>query len=146
MKPYILRTSGSPIASGWGLWRQRTSALVLVAMATQGLAAATLKVEVEGTGDFGRAVGNVTQTIVNQMVTIQFTVTNGKVSQRVKLPPVDGLTVNGTGTQPQSHGETYNFFLTPSRTGDITIPTFDIRTDDGEMLHIDAIKLRVVRQ
>ena len=53
-----------------------------------------------------------------------------------------GLVLSGSGWQPglSKNVIEYNFILTPSRTGDFTVPAFDIRTDDGQTLHVGPIK------
>jgi uncharacterized protein (DUF58 family) len=76
--------------------------------------------------------------VVGTPTTIIIAITGAKVSA-VSLPSVNGLTLNGSGNNPQRHE--YNFFLTPTRAGDITIPAFDIKTDDDQTLHVDAITL-----
>jgi hypothetical protein len=106
-------------------------ALLLAFVAWPALAAATLKQEVIG----GVSVGAAT--------TIQLTISNGKVSKPVQLPAVDGLTLNGSGTNPQPHSFALTFFVTPAHAGDITIPAFDIQTDAGETLHVNPIVLHV---
>jgi hypothetical protein len=106
-------------------------ALVLLLMASPAFAAATLKQEIIG----GVGVGSAT--------TIQLTISNGKVSKPVQLPAVDGLTLNGTGTNPQPHSFALTFFVTPAHAGDFTIPAFDIQTDAGETLHVNPIVLHV---
>ena len=80
---------------------------------------------------------------VGDVLTIVLTVTNGKISQAIRLPDVDGLAVNGSGTNPLADSEDFTFFVTPTRAGDITIPAFDIRTDDGETLEVNPIILHV---
>ena len=93
----------------------------------------------------GPELGNGVETVVENTYTLQLIVQSGKVSRGIALPHVDGLTLSGTGTQPWSGNATsYNFFITPARTGDFTIPAFDIRTDAGETLHVGAIKFHVI--
>lgn len=79
--------------------------------------------------------------VVGQPTTITVTVAHAQVSAPVALPAVSGLTLNGSGTNPGANSEDFNFFVTPMRSGDFTIPAFDIRADDGETLHVEAITL-----
>ena len=83
---------------------------------------------------------------VGDVLTIVLTVTNGKISQPIQLPSVDGLAVNGSGTNPGTNSEELTFFVTPTRGGDITIPAFTIQTDDGETLEVNPIILHVTGQ
>jgi BatD DUF11 like domain len=117
--------------------------LLLLAPAAPALAAAALTVQMETYG--GPELGNGVDTTVGQTYTLQLILRNGKVSKAITLPSVDGLTLSGTGTQPWAPSSiSYNFFITPSRAGDFTIPAFDIRTDAGETLHVDAIKFHAI--
>ena len=77
-------------------------------------------------------------------VTITLSVPGGKLGE-FKLPHVEGLTVNGSGHDPNTNPPSYNFFVTPAHAGDFTIPAFDIRSDDGQTFHVQALKLHVVR-
>jgi hypothetical protein len=77
---------------------------------------------------------------VGGVVTLTITIKGPKVAN-INLPNVDGLTLNGTGTNPQPDHEDFNFFLTPSRAGDFVIPAFDIKTVDGQTLHVNQIKI-----
>ena len=79
-----------------------------------------------------------TRITIDMPTTIVLAITGAKVST-VSLPSVSGLTLNGTGNNPARHE--YNFFVTPTKPGDVTIPAFDIKTDDGQALHVDAITL-----
>jgi hypothetical protein len=76
--------------------------------------------------------------------TIELTVTGGKVSGPVALPTVAGLTLNGSGTNPQPRLESFTFFVTSTHAGDFTIPAFDLHTDTGETLHVAPITLYAV--
>jgi hypothetical protein len=127
------------------LWQGALLALALVFMATPVLAAASVTLSVDE-GDMRMSSGKAVYTMrVDVQTTIKLTVTNGKVSQPIPWPKVDGLVLNGTGQQPGLRGgiTEYNFFVTPTRAGDFTVPAFDIRTDDGQTLHIDPIKFHV---
>jgi hypothetical protein len=77
-------------------------ALVLVCMATPILAAASLAVQVMGSGYAagGEAPQGGAKVGVGEAITIMLTVTNGKVTQAIQLPHVDGLVVNRPGTNP----------------------------------------------
>jgi hypothetical protein len=79
--------------------------------------------------------------MVGVPTTIVLAITGAKVSA-VNLPSVSGLTLNGSGNNPARHE--YNFFVTPTRAGDITIPAFDIKTGDAQVLHVDAIALHAL--
>jgi len=59
------------------------------------------------------------------------------------LPAVDGLTVNGTGANPNTDPPTYNFFVVPAHAGDYTISDFYIHSDDGKLYHVQALTLHV---
>lgn len=76
--------------------------------------------------------------VVGVPITLIVTVKNKSV-KAVTLPRVSGITLNGSGTNPPD----FNFFITPTRTGDITIPSFDIRADDGKIIHVDAVTFHV---
>ncbi|MGA3172448.1 MAG: BatD family protein [Chthoniobacteraceae bacterium] len=89
------------------------------------------------------ARGNVN---VGEVLTLTLTITvKGVNVANINLPNVDGLTLNGTGTNPQADHEDFNFFLTPSRAGDFVIPAFDIKTVDGQTLHVNQIKIHAQR-
>jgi hypothetical protein len=70
----------------------------------------------------------------------------------VNLPPVDGLEVGGTSLQIKSLDDngsystsvSINISLTPTRSGNFTIPAFDIHTQEGDVLHVKAMKLHVL--
>ena len=57
------------------------------------------------------------------------------------LPSVSGLTVNGSGANPNTSPPEYNFFVTPGHAGDFTIPAFYIHADDGQTFHVAALTL-----
>ena len=98
------------------------SSLVLVALiAFSGavFAAGTVKVRLLPDGD---------KATVGSPTTISIIITGVKVTT-VNLPSVSGLTLNGTGTNPNAHE--YNFFVSPTHAGDFTIPAFDVKADDG---------------
>jgi hypothetical protein len=123
-------------------WRGALIALALVFAAAPAFAAASLTVSVDEGGmslSSGKAVYAMQ---VEVQTTVKLTVTNGRVSQPISWPKVDGLVLNGSGQQPglSKNVTEYNFFLTPSRAGDFTVPAFDIRTDDGQTLHVGPIK------
>jgi hypothetical protein len=100
-----------------------------------------------GCGASGPAVDIVPQivgdVVAGQPVTITLSGPVGKPGE-FSLPHVDGLTVNGSGADPNTKPPSYNFFVTPARAGDFTIPAFDIHSDDGQTFHVQALKLHVV--
>ncbi len=85
-------------------------------------------------------VGDVT---VGQPVTITLSGPTGEPGE-FNLPHVDGLVVNGSGASPNTNPPSYNFFVTPTNSGDFTIPAFDIHLDDGKTFHVQALKLHVI--
>jgi hypothetical protein len=104
-------------------------AAMLVAASSVAFAAGSVKVQLLPAAD---------KAMVGVPTTIVLAITGAKVSA-VNLPSVSGLTLNGSGTNPARHE--YNFFVTPTRAGDITISAFDIKSDDGQTLHVEAITL-----
>jgi len=75
---------------------------------------------------------------VGAVITLTLTIRDGSI-KGISLPEVSGLTLNGTGTNLPD----YNFFITPTRAGDFTIPAFDIHTGDGKVIHVKAVKFHV---
>jgi uncharacterized protein (DUF58 family) len=148
MKLDIPQALESATTNRQGLWRTFLVALVLVCLGTRALAATTLTVQIEGVDYTARApaLRNGPNISVGDDVTITLTVANGTVSQPIQLPHADGLVVSGSGTNPSAGSEDLNFFVTPTRAGDVSIPAFDIHTDDGQTLHVNAIKFHVVGQ
>jgi hypothetical protein len=106
-------------------------ALAALLLAPAGAALAAGAVSVHLIPDADKAV-------VGVPTTITFAITGAKMSA-MSLPSVGGLTLNGSGSNPMRHE--FNFFVTPTRAGDIAIPAFDIKTDDGQTLHVAAIAL-----
>jgi len=106
-------------------------AFILLCSATGAFAAGSVSVQTNATDG---------EVAVNQPVTITLTVSDAQVSE-VKLPYVDGLVQNSSGTNLQSGHEDFTFLVTPSRAGDFTIPGFDLLSDDGQTLHVPPIKL-----
>jgi hypothetical protein len=107
---------------------------------THGLAAATLTQQIDPV-----------ETKVGEPVIVTLTVQGGSVG-RIQLPTVDGLGAGETSYQIKSIEEDDGSFttsvaisvsLTPTRPGDFTIPSFDIHTQDGDVLHVAAMKLHV---
>ena len=88
---------------------------------------------------------------VGDEVNVTMQVQNGGVTN-IRLPHVDGLEVIGNRTmtgitfQNGSFSSTTQqvFTLVPSRPGDFTIPAFDLHTQDGQILHVQAMKLHVL--
>ena len=103
------------------------------------------------------AVAKLTQQIdppeanVGDPVIVTLTVQGGTLVG-VKLPPVDGLQVGGTNLQIKSVEEDVGYTtsvsfivsMTPTRPGFFTIPAFDIHTQEGDVLHVKAMKLHVL--
>jgi hypothetical protein len=99
---------------------------------------------------------------VGDPVTVTLTVQNGTVKKKdtssifgmfmpsvdITLPPVDGLQAMGSSTQIMSVNGTSNttaaFTLVPTRSGDFTIPAFDIHTQEGDVLHVKAMPFHVL--
>jgi hypothetical protein len=104
----------------------------------------------------GLAVATVTQQIepsevnVGDEVTVTITVQNGN-GPNVQLPAVDGLRLERTETSTQlmlnngsfSSASSEIFTLQPQRPGDFIIHGFDIPGPDGQMLHVNPMKIHV---
>jgi hypothetical protein len=88
---------------------------------------------------------------VGDDVTVMIQVQNGAVTS-IRLPSVDGLQLIGTNTMTNfvlengafSSMTRYIFGLRAVRPGDFTIPAFDLHTQDGQILHVQAMKLHVL--
>jgi hypothetical protein len=88
---------------------------------------------------------------VGDQVTVTFTLQNGG-ELGFQLPRVDGLQTAGSSSTTNitfvngtlSSAVSQTFALIPQRPGDFTIPSFDIHTRDGQVLHTRAMKLHVV--
>ena len=88
---------------------------------------------------------------VGDQAIVTITVQNGSVDN-LNLPQVDGLDVVGTQSATNitfsngslSRAMSINFAVAPSRAGTFTIPAFDIHTQEGDVLHVKAMKLHVV--
>ena len=123
-------------------WWGALLSLVLVVAAAPAFAAASVSVSV-GEGGMQMSSGKAVYAMqVDGTTTVELVVTNAKVSQPISWPKVDGLTLNGSGSDP--HRNAFSFFLTPTRAGDFTVPAFDFRTDDGQTLHVGPIKFHTV--
>ncbi len=115
-------------------------ATCLAVSATSSFAAATLMQQVDPP-----------EVNVGDQVVVTLTVQGGTVGD-VRLPPVDGLQVVGTRSATNitfsngtlSRSLSLNFALVPSRAGDIVIPAFDVRTQEGELLHVKTMKVHVL--
>jgi hypothetical protein len=83
---------------------------------------------------------------VEELVNVQVTVTNGKVSKPVEFPSVDGLRVTGSGNNSKGSAVILLFILTPTRPGDFTTRPVDFRTDEGQAVHVDAIRFHITRR
>jgi hypothetical protein len=70
---------------------------------------------------------------------------SGPVGQpgEFNLPSVDGLTVNGSGSNPNTTPPELTFFVTPAHAGTYTIPAFYIHSDDGKNYHVLPLTLHV---
>ena len=139
---------GRAVARPRRCWRYLLLVISLAVLAGPALAAATLQVELLVSGQptlRGARLNGPIPAPVAVPFTIVVKINHGKVGDGVKLPLVDGLTLNGSGTDTQPQYVAYNFFVIPERVGDFTIPAFDVRTDDGETLHAAAISLHVVK-
>jgi hypothetical protein len=87
---------------------------------------------------------------VGDEVTVTITVQNGDGAD-IHLPQVDGLRLEGNTTSTQllfnnggfSSASSQIFTLVPVRAGDFTIPAFDVQTQSGQTLHVQAMKLHV---
>ena len=120
--------------------------LMLAAIAPPAQAAASLTVRILGGGlDQHRPATAQTNILnVGETITLIVEVTGAKVSGQPILPAVGGLTLNGSGVDAMTKNKvSFNYFLTPSRSGDMVIPSFDIHTMDGQTLHTGAVRLSV---
>ena len=108
---------------------------------TSALAAATLTQQIDPA-----------EVNVGDPVIVTLTVQGGSIGA-IHLPPVDGLEVSGTSIQIMSgyndNGTSFNsvslnISLLPTRPGDFTIPAFDLHTQEGDVLHVKAMKLHVL--
>jgi len=88
---------------------------------------------------------------VGDQVVVTLTLQGGTVND-LRLPPVEGLQVVGTRSATNitfSNGTlarslSLNFALVPSHVGDIVIPAFDVRTQEGDLLHVKAMTVHVL--
>ena len=88
---------------------------------------------------------------VGDEVTVTFTIKGGSVAD-IQLPPVDGLTMQGSSTSSQfvmngftvSQSISQSFSLVPTRAGDFTIPSFQIHAEDGTTISTRPLKLHVL--
>ena len=122
----------------WLSWRGALLVLASVFFATPAFAAASVTVLVDEGGLHMSSGKAVYAAQVQGVTNIQLIVKNGKVSQPIQWPKVDGLPVTSSGYDP--HSNTFSFGLTPQRAGDFTVPAFDLRTDDGQTLHVGPLK------
>ena len=76
--------------------------------------------------------------------TFSLTIPHTRLSNPFSLPRTPGLAVTGSGSDPRH--SMYTFMVTPSRVGDYTIPAFNIRTDSGQSLHVNALRVHVSAQ
>ena len=84
-------------------------------------------------------------------VQVTFVIQNGS-GTNFNLQPVDGLQNGQVSTATSfafqngsiSSSAAKTFHLIPTRAGDFTIPAFDIRLQDGTVLHAQAMKLHVL--
>ena len=88
---------------------------------------------------------------IGDQVVITLTLQGGTVGN-LQLPPVDGLQIVGTQSATNivisngglSRNLSMKFAVVPSRVGDIVIPAFDVQTQEGEVLHVKAMKIHVL--
>lgn len=88
---------------------------------------------------------------VGDQVVVTLTLQGGTVGD-LRLPPADGLQIVGTRSSSNitfsngtlSRSLSLNFALVPSRAGDLVIPGFDVRTQEGELLHVKPMKVHVL--
>jgi hypothetical protein len=92
------------------------------------------------------------QTNVGDPVTVTLNVQGGTLAT-IQLPTVDGLQTGETRMQIKSEENDNGGFVTlvslsitimPERAGDFIIPAFDLHTEEGDVLHVKAMKLRVL--
>jgi hypothetical protein len=92
------------------------------------------------------------ETNVGDPVIVTLTIAGGTIGG-IQLPHVAGLEAGGTSFQIKSSDNdngsfttsvALNISLIPTRPGDFTIPAFDIRTQEGDVLHVKPMKLRVL--
>jgi hypothetical protein len=115
-------------------------------MLVPALAALLAVLLLAGCGTPADAIDIVAQVVGDAEAGVPVTITlKGPVGKpgEFSLPHVDGLTVNGTGGDPNTNPPSYNFFVTPAHAGDYTIPAFDVRSDDGKTYHVQALTLHV---
>jgi hypothetical protein len=87
---------------------------------------------------------------IGDQVIVTITFQNGSVNE-LQLPVVDGLQVVGSRTFSSivfsngtlSRTTTLKYAVVASRAGSFTLPPFDIHTNEGETLHVKAMKLLV---
>jgi oxygen tolerance protein BatD len=140
-------SAGNPASQDQGKTTEQSTAGTKAgpAKAAPANAATSLAVRVDPGGGYRTpSAGNAITARVDVLVNIELTVTNGKVSKPIEFPSVDGIRLSGSGNNSNSGSLIFYFFLTPTRTGDFTIRPFDIRTDEGQSLHVDAIKFHVI--
>ncbi|MCE0523026.1 MAG: BatD family protein [Methylacidiphilales bacterium] len=91
------------------------------------------------------------QANVGDPVIVTLTFQGGSIGH-IQLPHVDGLEVGDTRLQIKSNEEddgtystsvTVNISLMPMRPGHFVIPAFDIQTQEGDVVHVKAMKLEV---
>ena len=126
------------------LWRGASVALAFAFTGTACLAAASVTVKVDQGGNQLASNLPVYVMHVNVPTTIELVVTGAKLIQPVPWPNVNGLTLNGSGYDPNQRA--YTFFLSPSRPGDFIVPAFNVRADDGETVHVGPIKFHAVQR
>src|SRR4051812_31603250 len=106
---------------------------------------------------FLAAAGSLTATLdrdtvpVGESVTLTLTFQDAKPPATPSLPQLNGLTVAGVGTSSEvvllngqmSSKLSYNYALTPTQPGEITIPAMRVRVD-GQDLTTAPLKLKVL--
>jgi hypothetical protein len=110
--------------------------LLLAFTGTSCLGAATLSQQISAS-----------EVSLGDTVDITFTLQNGSGAE-IQLPRVNGMTIVGTRTAQNitisngaySNSTAETFIVAPVITGDYTIPAFDIKLGDGQVLHTQPMK------
>ncbi len=124
------------------VWVNLAASLVLAFLAQATAAAHALDLRVLASGYINPVMAppDGIKVGAGETITLVLTIPGAKFSHGVTLPSVDGLRLDGTGSNPFAH--TLNFGVTPLRKGVLVVPAFDIRADDGQSYHVNALKLR----
>ena len=82
---------------------------------------------------------------VGEPCVLAITLTGSRVGGRIELPKVDGLEVDYSGMYYDSFSETFKYYLVPKHEGDFTISSFTIKTQAGETLTVNPVKIHCPR-